>query len=136
MNSDFSVSKLIKDFLLEISFNGEGFKFMFNSKELKEDTPFDIIDSSKDLEIVVVTEKPVKIISLIFKYFDNENEETLNINVIINYYISALIKIIHKKFNLSVKKLIFKNKELEENLTIGEAGLKNNDIIYIKNEEE
>lgn len=136
MNKDFSVSKLIKDFLLEISFDGEGFKLMLNSKELTEDLQIKELDLKKYLEMVVVTEKPVKIISLIFKYFIDENEKTININAIKNYYISALIKIIDKKFEIKAKKLIFKNKELEKYLTIEEAGLNNNDIIYIKNNEE
>lgn len=58
---------------------------------------------------------------------------TINVAVVINYYISTLIKIIENNFNLVIDELIFNNRQLETDLTIEEAGLKNNDIIYIKN---
>ena len=125
-----SVFELIKRFLKEVYLKGEGFKFLLNSKQLEnEDLPIKNAGFTEKSEILVETEKPLKIISLIFKFFDNDN--ILNINAVVNLYISALIKIIENNFDLKIKQLIFNNKEINRELTIEEAGLKNKDIIYI-----
>ena len=125
-----SVLELIKRFLKEVYLNGEGFKFILNSQQLeKENLSIEKLGFTEKQEIFVETERPLKIISLIFKFFDNDNN--INTDVIVNLYISALIKIIENNFNLKVKQLIFNYKELDRELTVEEAGLKNNDIIYI-----
>ena len=124
------ICELSKRFLKKVYLKGEGFKFILNSQPLgNEDLPIEKAGFTEKQEIFVETEKPLKIISLIFKFFDNDNN--INIDVVVNLYIPALIQIIENNFDLKVKQLIFNNKELDRELTIEEAGLKNNDIIYI-----
>ena len=124
------ICELSKRFLKKVYLKGEGFKFILNSQPLgNEDLPIEKAGFTEKQEILVETEKSLKIISLIFKFFDNDNN--INIDVVVNLYIPALIQIIENNFDLKVKQLIFNNKELDRELTIEEAGLKNNDIIYI-----
>ena len=125
------VSDLIKKFLKEIYLNGNGFQFIFNSKKLEEGLSIEKVGFLEKPEIYFKTERPIKVISLMIKFYNKEI--TVNVAVVINYYISTLIKIIENNFNLVIDELIFNNRQLETDLTIEEAGLKNNDIIYIKN---
>ena len=126
------VSYLIEEYLNKTGLEKTDIKkFIFNSKELKSDLTIKEAGLKNNSEIIVIMkEKNENKVSINFKFNNNyfKIKEPVIIENLKTYLISTLIeqfKFKSKLYDLDLEYFTFKEKELNENLTIEQTGLKN-----------
>jgi len=131
---NYSVTKSIELYLKKSNINRKDIDyFISNNQKLKENLTIDELNLEDKSEILVIPKKKFYTIFINFRIYNKESNID-RIECLKSYLISTLIELFNKttKLNLDEEYFIYNGKELNKNMSIEEAGLKNNDIVYIK----
>ena len=128
------ISKLIELYLTKSNINRKDIEyFTSNSQKVKENLTIDELNLEDKSEILAISKKRFDTIFINFRIYNKESN-IARIECLKSYLILILIEIFIKttKLNLDEEYFIYNGKELNLNMSVEDAGLKNNDIVYIK----
>jgi len=131
---NYSVTKPIELYLKKSNINRKDIDyFISNNQKLEENLTIDELNLEDKSEILVISKKRFYTIFINFRIYNKESNIN-RIECLKSYLISTLIEQFNKttKLNLDEEYFIYNGKELNKNMSVEEAGLKNNDIVYIK----
>lgn len=126
------ISKLIELYLTKSNINRKDIEyFTSNSQKVKENLTIEELNLENKSEILVISKKRFDTIFINFRIYNKESN-IARIECLKSYLISTLIEQFNKltKLNLDEEYFIYNGKELNKNMSVEEAGLKNNDIVY------
>ena len=129
-----SVSKLIELYLTKTNINRKDIVyFTSNSQKVKEDLAIEELNLEDKFEILAISKKRFNTIFINFRFYNKESN-IARIECLKSYLISTLIEQFNEseKLKLDEEYFIYNGKELNKNKNVEEAGLKDNDIVYIK----
>ena len=100
---------------------------------MKEDLDIEELNLEDKFEILAISKKRFDTIFINFRLYNKESN-IARIEYLKSYLISTLIEQFNEttKLNLDEEYFIYNGKELNKNKNVEEAGLKDNDIVYIK----
>ena len=131
---NYSVTKPIELYLKKSNINRKDIDyFISNNQKLEENLTIDELNLEDKSEILVISKKRFYTIFINFRIYNKESNIN-RIECLKSYLISTLIEQFNKttELNLDEEYFIYNGKELNKNMSVEEAGLKNNDIVYIK----
>ena len=134
IGSSNSVSKLIELYLTKTNINRKDIEyFTSNWQKVKEDLAIEELNLKDKSEILAISKKRFDTIFINFRFYNKESN-IARIECLKSYLISTLIEQFNKttKLNLDEEYFIYNGKELYKNKNVEEAGLKDNDIVFIK----
>ena len=129
-----SVSSLIELYLTKTNIKRKDIEyFTSNSQKVKEDLAIEEINLENKFEILAISKKRFDTIFINFRFYNKESN-IARIECLKSYLISTLIEQFNEttKLNLDEEYFIYNGKELNKNKNVEEAGLKDNDIVFIK----